>query len=244
VRERLRRAAERRVRNLAPARRLRLELAAAELERFAAGRALRVLDAGCETGLLSAALARRHGSWRVHGVDVDPRSLETARAWAAAAGLANVSFERVDLSRERASGDYDAVAAMECLAEIPDDRAALRSMAEVLRPGGLLLVHVPERDWVPVLSSSPRTWKGERRHGYSRAELEAMLHEAGLEHIEITPTTRGTVHVAQELRERIKERSLKLRLAAYPVMGAAVKLERTGVTWGEARALFARARRP
>ena len=29
--------------------------------------------------------------------------------------------------------------------------------AEALRPGGLLLVHVPERDWRPVLRSSEAT---------------------------------------------------------------------------------------
>jgi SAM-dependent methyltransferase len=244
MRQRVREVAARRVRNLAPARRLRLELAAAELERFAAGAALRVLDAGCETGLLAATLARRHPDWRVHGVDVDDRSLELARAWAAEARLPNVSFERVDLTRERGSGDYDAVAAMECLAEIPDDRAALRFMVDSLRPGGLLLVHVPERDWRPVLRAGPRTWKGEQRHGYSRAELDAMMRDAGLEGIDIAPTTRSTVHLAEELRERIKERGLKLRLAAYPAMAAAVRLERAGLTWGDARALFAQARRP
>jgi SAM-dependent methyltransferase len=244
MRERLRTAADRRARNLPPARRLRLELAAAALERFAAGGALRVLDAGCETGLLTAALARSHPGWHVHGVDVDERSLEIARGWTAEEGLANVSFERIDLTRERGSGAYDAVAAMECLAEIPDDRAAVRFMAEALRPGGLLLVHVPERDWKPVLRASPRTWKGEQRHGYSGAELDGMLRDAGLEGVEIAPTTRSTVHLAEELRERIKQRGLKVRLAAYPAMSAAVKLERAGLTWGEARALFARARRP
>jgi SAM-dependent methyltransferase len=244
VRHRIRAAAERRVRNLAPARRLRLELAAAELERFAAGEALRVLDAGCETGLLATTLAGRHPDWRVHGVDVDERSLEVARRWAAEDGVDNASFELVDMTRERGSGGYDAVAAMECLAEIADDRAALRFMFEALRPGGLLLIHVPERDWTPVLRSSPRAWKGEQRHGYSRDELGAMLREAGLEDVEIAPTTRGTVHLAEELRNRIKERSLKIRLAAYPAMAAATRLERAGISWGPARALSARARRP
>jgi SAM-dependent methyltransferase len=243
MREGVRAAGERRVRNLPPARRLRLELAAAALERFAGRAPLRVLDAGCETGLLTNSLARRHADWRVHGVDLNERSLEIARLRAAEEGTANVSFERVDLTRNSASAEYDAVAAMECLTEIPDDLAALRFMAGALRPGGLLLVHVPERDWQPVLSSSPRSWKTEQRHGYSRDELEHLLRDAGLDVLEIVPTTRSTIHLAQELREHVKDRSLKVRLAAYPVMTAALKLEQAGITWGAPRALFAKARK-
>ena len=71
-----------------------------------------------------------------------------------------------------------------------------------------------------------------------------MLHDAGLENVEIAAMTRGTVHLAEELRTRIKEHSLKVRLAAYPVMAAAVKVELAGITWGDPRALFAKARRP
>jgi SAM-dependent methyltransferase len=244
MRQRVRAVAERRVRNLAPARRLRLELAAAALESFTNGRPLRVLDAGCETGLLTIGLARRHPDWVLRGVDLNERSLEIARRWALEAGVRNASFERVDMTREDGSGDWDAVAAMECLAEIPDDRAAVRYMVEALRPGGLLLVHVPQSDWKPVLPDSDRTWSNEHRHGYSRDELHAMLREAGLVSIEIVPTTHGVVHLATELRERIKERSLKVRFAAYPAMAAAVKLERAGLTVGDTRALFAKARRP
>jgi len=239
----MRDAAQRRVRNLPPARRLRLERAAAALEDFAAGRPLRVLDAGCETGLLTAALARRHPDWQLHGVDVNERSLEVARRWVREEGLTNAGFERVDLTRERGSGDYDAVAAMECLAEIPDDRAAVRYMVDALRPGGLLLVHVPRHDWKPVLRGSPRSWPAEHRHGYSRDELDGLLRDAGLHSVEIVPTTHAVVHLASELRDRIKERSLKVRIAAYPPLTAAVKLERAGLTWGESRALFATARR-
>ena len=103
--------------------------------------------------------------------------------------------------------------AMECLEEIPDDEAATAVFAEALRPGGLLLVHVPERDWRPVLRSSEATWKDEVRHGYTRDELVALLERHGLHVVNVTPTTRGTVRLAQEARDRIKTARLAVRAA-------------------------------
>ena len=134
--------------------------------------------------------------------------------------------------------------AMECLEEIPDDEAATAAFAEALRPGGLLLVHVPERDWRPVLRSSEATWRDEVRHGYTRDELVGLLERHGLHVVRLTPTTRGTVRLAQEARDRIKTARLVVRALAYPPLTLALWLERIGITWGPARALYAEARKP
>jgi SAM-dependent methyltransferase len=245
LRARLGAFAERRVRDLPPARRLRVRLAASALERNAAGRDVAVLDAGCEVGLLSLTLARRNPGWSIAAVDISEDSLAVARARAAEQRATNVSFGLADLTRDAPDGDgFDAVAAIECLAEIRDDAAALRYMAGSLRPGGLLLVHVPERDWKPVLRSSPRSWKGEQRHGYSPNEIAERVRAAGLEVIEVKPTTHAAVHLVQELRERLKNRSRKVVLLLYPLVVASVALERAGWRPGSARALMVSARRP
>jgi SAM-dependent methyltransferase len=222
-----------------------VRLAASVLEREAAGRAIDVLDAGCEVGLLSLALARHNPRWRIRAIDINEDWLAVARDRAAEQGAGNVSFAQVDLTSDapECSG-FDAVAAIECLAEIPDDEAALRYMAESLRPGGLLLVHVPERDWKPVLGSSPRSWKGEQRHGYSRDEIVRRVRATGLEVLDVKPTTHAAVHLVQELRERLKDRNRKVVLLLYPLVVASVALERAGWRPGSARALMVSARRP
>lgn len=148
------------------------------------------------------------------------------------------------MTRPFADAEYDVVAAVECLAEIPDDRGAVHSFARALRPGGLLVVHVPERGWRPVLPGSPKTWNREARHGYDAEELRSILEEAGLERIEIRPTTRATLHAAEEIRARTRHSRLRMRTMAYPLLAAALRLERLGLTAGDPRALFAASRKP
>jgi SAM-dependent methyltransferase len=202
-----------------------------------------VLDAGCGEGLLSEAIAERHPDWEVVGADYDEERLEQGRVAADQKRVLNLRYVRADLTRDLGSGVYDAVVAVECLEEIPDDEVALGRMATALRPGGLLLAHVPERDWGPVLPGGADTWRLEVRHGYGAEELQGKLERAGLEVTRITPTARTTVWAANELADRLKRASLKVRSLAYPPVAAAVRLERWGVTWGAPHALLAEARR-
>jgi SAM-dependent methyltransferase len=240
VRERL----ERGVRNLPPARRLRFQLALRSLKRIDGNGPVQVLDAGAGEGILARAIARQHPSWTVIAADVREDALQRGRREADREGVLNVRFERHDLTSPFSERAFDVVLAMECLEEIRDDEAAVASLASALRPGGLLLVHVPERNWEPVLPGSERRWRDEVRHGYSREELVELLEATGLDVITVEPTTRGTVRIAQEVRDRIKTAGLAVRTLAYPPLTAALWLERLGVTWGPARALYAEARKP
>jgi SAM-dependent methyltransferase len=240
LRERL----ERRLRHLPPARRLRFMLALRSLSSLGGAEPRRVLDAGAGDGLLSLTIAERYPDWTVVAADLRDDALERGRADADRAGLGNVRFEPIDITRPIPDPGYDVVLAMECLEEIPDDEGATASFAAALRPDGLLLVHVPERDWRPVLSSSEETWRDEVRHGYTRDELVGLLERHGLRVVSVTPTTRGTVRLAQEVRDRIKTGRLAVRALAYPPLTLALWLERIGVTWGPARALYAEARKP
>ena len=216
LRERL----ESRLRHLPPARRLRFMLALRSLSSLG-GAPIRVLDAGAGDGLLSLAIAERHPAWTVVAADVREDALERGRSDADRGGLKNISFEQLDLTRPIPQGGYDVVLAMECLVEIPDDEAATAVFAEALRPGGLLLVHVPERDWRPVLRSSEATWKDEVRHGYTREELVGLLERHGL-------------HVVKRHADDARDRETGAR-GARPHQDCAAGSSGAGVSAADAR---------
>lgn len=234
---------EERLALMAPSRRLRLALADEVLSAQAGGKPMRLLDAGCGDGLLSLSLAKRHRDWRVLGVDRRDDLLEGARARARGRSLGNVRFEAADLTAPLPESGFDAVVALECLHEIPDDEAALASMAGALAPGGLLALQVPDREWRPVLPGSSGIWRDQVRHGYGEEELAALLRKSRLEPVEMRPTYRSLAAAAQEVRDRIKGSRLPIRLLAFPFLAAAVRLERWGLTWGRPSAILALAHR-
>jgi trans-aconitate methyltransferase len=231
-------AVRRRLLDVAPGRRLRLQLACEAVERYASGRShLRLVDAGSEEGLLCLQLARRHPDWLLVAADLAEEPLRRGRRWARAEGL-EVHFLRCDITRSLGTEAFDVVTALESLEEIADDRAALRSMVVALRPGGLLVVQVPTADWSPVLRSAERTWRREVRHGYDAGEMSAVLQQLGLEIQQLRPTFRRLTALAQDMRDRVRGRGPVTQLMLLPLMAAAVRLERAGITWGPPRAWF------
>jgi hypothetical protein len=135
------------------------------------------------------------------------------------------------------------VLALECLSEIPDDGAALAALAAALRPGGLLVAHVPLADWQPVLRGSAGRWRHEVRHGYDLDDLARRMGDVGLDVQEVRLTQRDMVTAAQELRDRWKSAPAAVRAALFPVMAAAAILDTAGVTWGPPRGALLAARR-
>jgi SAM-dependent methyltransferase len=227
-----------------PARRVRFAMVMEEVERLIPyDRPLRVLDAGAGDGVLATALARRHPHWHVVAADVNDEMMLRGRSRAARLDLDNVEFVRADITNDLGSQEFDLALAIECLVEIADDDAALRALTRSLKPGGHLILHVPDQSWAPVLRGSPRHWRYEVRHGYGPEQLLAKLARVGLVEARLRPTARSSVFLGQEVADRIKNASLSVRVAAMPVTEATAQLERWGVTWGPSRALLGVARR-
>jgi SAM-dependent methyltransferase len=104
------------------------------LERFRA--ANRVLDVGAGPGFFLSACAAR--GWECYGVDISRRAADFARA---RFGL-NVSCASLEQARYP-PGFFDVVTFWNVLDELPSPRAALQEAHRVLRPGGGVLVRVP-----------------------------------------------------------------------------------------------------
>jgi SAM-dependent methyltransferase len=110
------------------------------LGRLAAGE--RVLDLGSGAGTDSLVAALQVGpEGTVTGIDMTPEMLAKARAAAAEAGLANVSFVEGEAERlPFPDGSFDVVISNGVIDLIPDKDAVFAELHRVLEPGGRIQV--------------------------------------------------------------------------------------------------------
>jgi 2-polyprenyl-3-methyl-5-hydroxy-6-metoxy-1,4-benzoquinol methylase len=105
----------------------------------------RVADFGCGAGWSSIGIANRYANVRVDGFDLDPPSIELARANAAVEGLdERVRFHVRDAGNPELAGRYHLVTAFECIHDMSQPVVGLRNMRNLLDEGGVALV-VDER---------------------------------------------------------------------------------------------------
>lgn len=95
----------------------------------------RVLDLGCGTGAVLAALDYRR---KAVGLDMSEQALAYCRERGVTA-LALGRGEHIPFG----TGTFDAVVALDVFEHIEDDAAALREAFRVLKPGGALVLSVP-----------------------------------------------------------------------------------------------------
>src|SRR5919205_1912196 len=170
---------------------------------------LDVLDVGCGPGTITVDLARRVAPGRVVGLDVCAAPLEEARALADREGVA-VTFGVGDVYALDAPDDsYDVVHAHQVLQHLTDPVAALREMARVCRPGGVVAVRDVDYatfTWFPLDAGLDR-WL-ELYYGVARrndAEPDAgrrllsWAHAAGLR--DVTATTSSWCYASPAERE-------------------------------------------
>ncbi len=105
----------------------------------------RILDVGCGPALMAPDLLA--AGWEVHGVDISGEMIRRARLRMAKHPLekrcrfAVGDFEQLEFP----GGFFDAVLAMGVLEYLPAYGAALRCAARVVKPGGVVVLTVPNR---------------------------------------------------------------------------------------------------
>ncbi len=102
------------------------------------------LEIGCGRGDVSAYLAAK--GWQ--GVAIDFSEAAVAHARASLRPFPNVTVSATSLAD--VAGAFDCIVMWDVLEHMEDDRAALQTIARLLRPGGQLLIAVP---------SNPREWR-------------------------------------------------------------------------------------
>jgi ubiquinone/menaquinone biosynthesis C-methylase UbiE len=146
----------------------------------------RVLDLGCGAGRFVAAL-REAGAEPV-GVELAEAALDRARANAPGADLRLVADDG-SLPLEHAS--VDLVWCSEVLEHVPDTAHLLLEVRRVLRPGGRLLVTVPDHPRVRTALKALTRFEahfdplGQHVRFYTRRSLSATLEHAGFEDVRV-----------------------------------------------------------
>ena len=96
----------------------------------------RLLDVGCSTGKFLYAMQQR--KWQVQGVELSAYAAERARQ---ALGLNVYTGTLIEAAYEDYS--FDAITLWDVLEHVPDPQATLKEIYRILKPGGLLLLSMP-----------------------------------------------------------------------------------------------------
>lgn len=132
-----------------------------------------LLDAGCGSGGMLAWLRRAFPQAALTGMDFVERAMELTRARNTGARLVQGSADDLPF----ADAVFDVVVSLDVIViRGIDDRAAVREMHRVLRPGGTLIVNVAAFDFLRGTHDTATSMA--RR--YTKPQLSRLLRDAGL----------------------------------------------------------------
>lgn len=145
----------------------------------------RVLDLGCAFGYGTSMLVDRYDT---HGHDLSLAYIERARRRVPHATFTCGRADEVPYP----NGYFDGILLLDVLEHVPDERAVVEEVARLLRPGGKLVLSVPNRgalaaldslnvyrrlfgDAAPFPTDDPSWPRSPVHRHYSRTELDRVL---------------------------------------------------------------------
>ena len=167
---------------------------------------MRVLDAGCGTGVVTRRMAIRVSPGEVHGVDIDPLFVEEARKVAAKERASNIEFSLGNVDDLKFEDRFFDLSY--CRLVLMHVRNPVKTVAElrrVTKSGGIVAVSDQDDGGIIVYPELPKmmkmfskygTWaknRGENR--YIGRKLFSIMERAGLSPITIYPFP---IHATQQ----------------------------------------------
>jgi len=139
------------------------------------GRPPRYLDVGCSTGFVVE--AARDKGWEAIGIDLNPSAIEFGRT--RGLDLRTVALEEAGF----APGAFDAVSLFDVLEHLLDPRRTLRACADLLAPGGILFLYVPNFDSASRLLMGVNAhfiWPTHHLNYYTPTTIDDLMQRQGL----------------------------------------------------------------
>lgn len=129
-----------------------------------------MLEIGCGAGGVGRAIRSTFPRMRLTATELLVRGLEFARR-----RLPDAQLLQMDAHRIPFDGEFDVIGAFDVIEHIDDDRGVLRAMHDAVKPGGGILITVPQHPslWSPLDDFS------RHRRRYTRRELRSKLESAG-----------------------------------------------------------------
>ncbi len=141
------------------------------LQRFQKAPCCRFLEVGCGTGFVLQMVAKAFPAWETCGTDLHLEALRFARM-----RNARISLFQADIVNFPLNEWCDVLGLFDVIEHIDDDVRFLQAACALLRPGGLLIVSVPQHPWL----WSDYDSKGGHKRRYTRGELRGKLESLGL----------------------------------------------------------------
>ena len=135
------------------------------------------LEVGCGTGYVLQAILRSRPGLEAVGAELYAEGLRVART-----RLQRVPLAQMDARSLGIEEAFDVVGTFDVLEHIDRDEDALLSLHAAVRPGGGLLVTVPQHRW---LWSPADEFAGHERR-YTRRELTKKIERAGFEVVSVS----------------------------------------------------------
>jgi SAM-dependent methyltransferase len=135
------------------------------------------LEIGCGTGFVLSGLRARFPSLQLAGSEVFASGLRFAQERLPGVALFQMDARRVPFERE-----FDVIGLFDVLEHIEEDELVIHEMFRASRPGGGLMVTVPQH---PFLWSPADEYACHKRR-YTRAELVNKVRQAGFDVVQVT----------------------------------------------------------
>jgi 2-polyprenyl-3-methyl-5-hydroxy-6-metoxy-1,4-benzoquinol methylase len=139
------------------------------------GRSPRYLDVGCSTGFVVE--AARDKGWEAIGIDLNPSAIEFGRS--RGLDLRTVALEETGF----APRTFDAVSLFDVLEHLLDPARTLRACTNLLAPGGILFLYVPNFDSASRLlmgANAHFIWPTHHLNYYTPATIRDLMVRHGL----------------------------------------------------------------
>jgi SAM-dependent methyltransferase len=151
----------------------------------------RILIDGCGVGMYASQIGGRY-SGIVDAFDIEAERVQEARVDTPRAVVAAAEYLPYPANQ------FDTILSHEVLEHVQDDRMAVREMVRVLKPGGRIVIFVPNR-WYPF-ETHGHYWRGEYHFGNTPLinYLPDVLRNRLAPHVRVY-TARGLRHLFSDL---------------------------------------------
>ena len=136
-----------------------------------------ILEIGCGTGFVLNGLANRFPQVRLAGSEVFREGLTFA-----ASRMPGVELLQMDARDIPFVAEFDVIGAFDVLEHIEEDQEVLRQMYAAVKPGGGIIITVPQHPW---LWSGMDDYSYHKRR-YTRSELTDKVRQAGFRAVRTT----------------------------------------------------------